>query len=167
MTNRTETSCHQPAEGRWLPSASRDKSIRAPPPPCMATPSSTPSKVVSEGRETERSPQMFVGPELSVAYLTSTHIPLARTQSQGPPNLLILPPDIWTFSFLSTLTDTGLFQILCIFHLYNKSKSLRGRFTSSLFSPVPEHTSLTLQPTLTFTDLISFPWLKTICVSGG
>lgn len=155
------------SRGQVAPLSISWQKYQSPPPPCMATPSSTPSKVVSEGRETERSPQMFVGPELSVAYLTSTHIPLTRTQSQGPPNLLILPPDIWTFSFLSTLTDTGLFQILCIFHLYNKSKSLRGRFTSSLFSPVPEHTSLTLQPTLTFTDLISFPWLKTICVSGG
>lgn len=83
--------------------------------------------------KTWRSLEIAYRASLLVVFLTSTHIPLARTQSQAAcPNRLMPQQYHLNFFLSSTSADTVLLQKLFIFHLYHKSSSLKGISTSYL-----------------------------------
>lgn len=99
---------------------------------------------------------------LLVVYLTSTHIPLARAQSQAVCHQPIDSTAIASDAFPSSIpTDIVLFQILFIFHLYYQGSSFKGSFhLLSLFSPIPEQNVPMLLLGFTFPALIIFPYWK-------
>ena len=85
------------------------------------------------GEKTWRSLEIAYRASLWVVFLTSTHIPLARTQSQAAcPNRLMPLQYHLDFFLSSTSADTVLLQKLFIFHLYHTSSSLKGISTSYL-----------------------------------